>query len=117
MARRQHIRETLDHFSYILLQGLDYPTTMGQTLDAVFTGLLSGIDVCIREARQEDSRRLLQIARQEAEQALKRYAAGDLHGGSDLLQQAEAHFEVGVSGKKIRATFVAGPTGIARNDS
>jgi hypothetical protein len=86
-------------------------------MEGAFADLMSGIESCIKRTRNEESKRLLDLAKREAEEAYNYYQSDERDRGARAIHSSEEHFRLAVAGQPVRTTFIAGPAGVEKGGS
>src|SRR5579871_5343525 len=104
-----------DMFSYILLGCPNFPKGTRTTTKTAFEELIGLIDAIIQRTKSEEARQWLGICLQEIQKSYESYEDGNISDGKKLIQQAEEHFNNGVSKKPIESRFIADEKGASRD--
>lgn len=100
-----------DHFSYLIVYAPEFPKEDRTDADRECGRLLEMLREIERRAGNTPKKQWLRLSITETEQARESLAAADLPAANSLLHSAEEHFKAYLSGKRSRASFIAGPDG------
>jgi hypothetical protein len=89
-CRNRH--ETVDHFGFLVVFSPDFPADLQTTLAEEFDILKRGIAMIEAKTKKPDALRKLKECRDEVEQAIACFDAGDVRGGKTHLMEAEELF-------------------------
>jgi len=100
-----------DRFSYIIVYAPDFPSEDQTNADQQCGRLLDDLRELESRAAETPKKQWLLLTLTEVEQARLAFREGDVSAASSLLQSAEGHFKAYLSGKRAKASFIAGPDG------
>jgi hypothetical protein len=102
---------TQDLFAYVITYFGAFPDEDQMTLERAIKELVNGVEVAMRNCRNENSRHWLQLALREID--LARSCMDSPHAPliAKRLQAAREYFDLAVQGKKAVTNFIVGSDG------
>ncbi|HEY6332341.1 MAG TPA: hypothetical protein VI756_23655 [Blastocatellia bacterium] len=113
--RKRLMQEIMGRLMFIQSYAPEFPEE-DQTSTAIeFAGLRHALGSFLKAVRSKDGQRWMSVVVYEVEQADTAYLEGNEECGRRLLVFAEQHFKNAITGKKVRARFIADAGGRVRS--